>query len=200
MTIARRFILWPLLALCIGAAPASAPTTAVATTPPEKAAVISLSGQVDDYSRKDLFRRFERARAMGAKVIIIRIDTYGGLVTAGMDISRFLRDQSEVHTIAFVKTKAISAGAMIAVACDEIIMSPGSQLGDCAPIIFDTGGRIEPLPAAERAKEQSPILADFAESAARNGYDPLVARGDGQRRDRRSCYAERQGREAVCRS
>jgi membrane-bound serine protease (ClpP class) len=150
-------------------APAQAPAPA-----PDKAAVIFLTGEVNDYTRDDLFKRFAQARQLGAKVIILRIDTYGGLVTAGLDISRFLRDQTDVHTIAFIKNKAISAGALVAVACDEIVMSPGSQLGDCAPIIFDTGGQLEPLPAAERAKEQSPILADFAESARRNGYDPLV--------------------------
>ena len=142
---------------------------------PRKAVLIPLSGEVNDYSRDALFRRFDEARAMGAKVVILRIDTYGGLVTSGMDISRYLRDQSDIHTIAYVKTKAISAGAMVALACDEIIMSPGGQLGDCAPIVFDAGGKLDPMPAAERAKAQSPVLADFAASARRNGYDPLVA-------------------------
>jgi membrane-bound serine protease (ClpP class) len=140
-----------------------------------KTVVIPISDEINDYTRDDLFRRFQRARDMGAKTIILRINTYGGLVTAGLDISRFLRDQTDVHTIAYVKTKAISAGALIAVACDEIVMSPGSQLGDCAPIIFNTDNQLQPLPAAERAKEESPVLADFLSSARRNGYDPLVA-------------------------
>lgn len=140
-----------------------------------KTVVIPVSGEINDYTRDDLLRRFQKARDLGAKTIILRINTYGGLVTAGLDISRFLRDQTDVHTIAFVKTKAISAGSMIAIACDEIVMSPGSQIGDCAPIIFSTDGQLQPLPAAERAKEESPILADFLSSARRNGYDPLVA-------------------------
>jgi membrane-bound serine protease (ClpP class) len=139
------------------------------------AVVIPISDEINDYTRDDLFRRFQRARDLGAKTIILRINTYGGLVTSGLDISRFLRDQTDVHTIAYVKTKAISAGALIAVACDEIVMSPGSQIGDCAPIIFNTDNQLEPLPAAERAKEESPVLADFLSSARRNGYDPLVA-------------------------
>lgn len=140
-----------------------------------KTVVIPVSGEINDYTRDDLLRRFQQARDMGAKTIILRINTYGGLVTAGLDISRFLRDQTDVHTIAFVKTKAISAGSMIAIACDEIVMSPGSQIGDCAPIIFSTDGKLEPMPAAERAKEESPVLADFLSSARRNGYSPVVA-------------------------
>jgi membrane-bound serine protease (ClpP class) len=138
------------------------------------AAIIRLAGQVDDYRRDTLLHRFRQAEAAGAKTIIIEIDTYGGLVTSAMDISRFLRGQSSVHTIAFVDDKAISAGSMIAMACDEIVMSPGAVLGDCAPIVLDRSGRLEPLPAAERAKLQSPILRDFEDSAKRNGYSPAV--------------------------
>src|SRR5687768_734243 len=49
-------------------------------------------------------------------------------------------------------------------------MQPGSYLGDCAPIIPG-----ESLEGAERAKAESPLLAEFRDSAARNGYDPLLA-------------------------
>jgi membrane-bound serine protease (ClpP class) len=161
-----------LFAATDAAAPSSGPSGGDAET---KAVVIPISEEINDYTRDDLFRRFQRAKDMGAKTIILRIDTYGGLVTSGLDISRFLRDQVNVHTIAFVKTKAISAGALISVACDEIVMSPGSQIGDCAPIIFNTDNQLQPMPAAERAKAESPVLSDFLSSARRNGYDPLVA-------------------------
>jgi membrane-bound serine protease (ClpP class) len=151
------------------------PQSASAVDALSKSVVIPINGEINDYTRDDLLRRFQQTRDLGAKTVILRINTYGGLVTAGLDISRFLRDQTDIHTIAFVKTKAISAGALIAMACDEIVMSPGSQIGDCAPIIFNTDGQIEPLPAAERAKEESPVLSDFLSSARRNGYNPLVA-------------------------
>ncbi|HWE92732.1 MAG TPA: hypothetical protein VG269_02055 [Tepidisphaeraceae bacterium] len=139
------------------------------------AAVIRLSGEVDDFSRDALFRRFREAQAAGAKTVILEIDTYGGLVTSGLDISQFLRGQTAVHTIAFVNSKAISAGAMIAMACDEIVMAPGSVLGDCAPIVLDQSGHMQGLPLAERAKLQSPILRDFEDSAKKNGYSLAAA-------------------------
>ena len=167
-------LLLPAMLCLLGAATLFAADVPPAPAP-DKAAVIFLTGEVNDYTRDDLFKRFAQARQLGAKVIILRIDTYGGTVPAGMDISRFLRDQTDVHTIAYIKNKAISAGAMIAVAADEIVMSPGSQLGDCAPIIFDPNGQLQQLGYGERAKEESPVLADFAASARRNGYDPLVA-------------------------
>src|SRR5947199_10826143 len=72
---------------------AVSPTTKSAIRPAAAgpAAVIRLSGEVDDYNRDQLRIRFDRARAAGAKTIILEIDTYGGLVTSGLDLSRFLK-------------------------------------------------------------------------------------------------------------
>ena len=143
---------------------------------PNPAAVVVLEGPIDNYSRDNFVRRFNQAKATGAKTIIVDIDTYGGLVTAGLDLSRFLKSQSDVRTIAFVgsHSKAVSAGAMIAIACDEIVMAPGALLGDCAPIAVNRRGEVETLGETERAKAESYILAEFRDSAQQNGYDPLL--------------------------
>jgi membrane-bound serine protease (ClpP class) len=139
------------------------------------AAIVSLTGEIDDYSSGDLIRRFDRAREMGAKTIIIDIDSPGGLVTSSLEISLHLKRSSDVHTIAFVRDKAYSGAAMVAMACNEIWMAPSSALGDCAPIIFNPAGQLESLPASERAKQESPIVKDFQDSAKRNGYSPVLA-------------------------
>src|SRR4051794_31208554 len=158
-------------------APAAASGNAAARPAPAAgtpAAVVTLAGQVDDYNRDALQRNFARARKAGAKVVILRVDTYGGLVSSGLDISRFIKNQADLHTIAFVDSKAISAGAMIALACDEIVMVPSATLGDCAPIVFRFDGTLEALPADERSKQETPVVKDFEDSAKRNGYDPLL--------------------------
>ena len=139
------------------------------------AAVVVIEGQIDDLERDALARRFAQARAVGAKTVIVEIDTYGGLVSSAMDMSRFLKQQTDLHTIALVRNKAYSAGAMIALACDELAMQPNSAIGDCAPIAYTDDGRLQSLGEAERAKAESPVLADFLDSARRNGYAPLVA-------------------------
>jgi membrane-bound serine protease (ClpP class) len=139
-----------------------------------KAVVVELSGQIDDYNKGSMIKRFTEARKLGAQTIILKINTYGGLVTSGLEISHFLKSQNDLHIIAFIDEKAISAGAMIALACDEIVMEPQSKLGDCAPISLTTGGELQTMGSAERAKMESPILEDFYESAKRNGYDPLL--------------------------
>ena len=64
---------------------------------------------------------------------------------------------------------------MIAMACDEIAMAPGTMMGDSAPIMVSPEGGMQNLGATERAKAESPVLADFLDSAERNGHDPLLA-------------------------
>ena len=125
------------------------------------AAIIPLAGEINDYNRDALFRRFATARNLGAKTVILDISTYGGSLPPALDISNFIKRQDDLHVIAFVRDKAISAGALIAVACDEIVMAPHATIGDCAPIIFDIGGELKPLPLAERAKQEGPSSPNF---------------------------------------
>src|SRR5215218_189355 len=157
-------------ATTVESSPATAPAAANTTT-----VIIRLQGEIDDFNRDALFRRFKEARRLGAKTIILDVNTYGGLVTAGLEISRFLKQQDDVHVVAFIGEKAISAGAMIALAADEIVMAPSAMLGDSAPISVGSGGGMVPMGDAERAKAESPILEDFYESAVKNGYDPQLA-------------------------
>ncbi len=154
---------------------AGAQDLAATTAPIKNTALITLHGEIDDYSRDHFIRNVQQAQARGATILIIDIDTYGGLVTSGMDLSRFIKNlPADLHTIAYVDNKAISAGAMIAMACDEIVMARSATLGDCAPIVYSDHG-LESLPTAERAKMESPIVQDFRESAAKNHHDPLLA-------------------------
>lgn len=155
--------------------PDLAPSTRPATAPSSladaaaTAAVIVLDGEVNDFTQTMLEKRLQSARDAGARTVILSINTWGGAALSAIEISQLLKRQDDLHVIAFVERKAISAGAMIALACDEIVMQPGSMLGDCAPIV--PGQQLE---KTERAKSEGPILAEFADSAQRNGYDPLL--------------------------
>ena len=180
---ARLLAIGMLLAVGLGAARGDDPQTQPVTSEPAAgtaaartpAAVVTLEGVIDDYSRDAMFKRFDEARALGAKVVILKLNTPGGLVTAGLDISRYLKRQDDLHVVAYVHEKAYSAGIMVGLACDELVMEPGSYIGDSAPIVMSPGGGLQKLEGAERAKAESPILADFHDSAVKNGYDTLLA-------------------------
>ena len=53
----------------------TAPADAAATRPNTSAVVITVDGQIDDYTRVKMFRRFDQARALGAKTVILQINT-----------------------------------------------------------------------------------------------------------------------------
>jgi membrane-bound serine protease (ClpP class) len=151
--------------------PSTVPATAPASQPSlADAVIVGLDGEINEFTRASLIKRIEEARALGAGTVVIRLNTPGGMVGPALEITRYLKRQDDLRIIAYVDEMAYSAGAMIAVACDQIYMQPGSFVGDCAPIIPG-----QSLEGAERAKAESPLLAEFRDSAVRNGYDPLLA-------------------------
>ena len=135
------------------------------------AAVIRIKGEIDDYSMDVVSGHIDLAIKGGAKVLIFDIDTPGGGLGATLNMTRKLRSLEGVRTVAVVRPKAYSAGAIIAVAMDEIYMTPGSVVGNAAPIAITATG-IETLGEGERAKAASPVIADLYSSAERNKYDP----------------------------
>ncbi len=140
-------------------------------------AVVPIEGVINDVLARSIERRVAEARAAGATTIVFQLNTPGGLVTSALSISRSIKSlPKEIHTVAWVKNEALSAGALISVACREIVMSSASTIGDCAPIMISPVGGLEELGDAERAKAESPVLQDFRDSAARNGYDALLCR------------------------
>ena len=116
------------------------------------AAVIDCTGMIDEGLYKSIQRRSKEAIECGATHLIFKISTYGGRVDSADLISKYLiLDLSpQVHTIAYVDTEAISAGAMISVSCKDIIMRDNTSIGDSAPIIM--GGKLE---GVEREKTES---------------------------------------------
>ena len=113
-----------------------------------------------------LERNIARAEDVQADAIVLVLDTPGGRVDAAQDIKRILYS-TDIHTIAFVKDQAISAGAYIALCCDEIIMAPGSTIGDAEMLIN-----------GERADEKylGPWREEFAAIAEDKGRDPEIAK------------------------
>ena len=137
-----------------------------------KAAVVVCTGTIDNGLFKSIQRRTETAVEAGASYVIYEIGTYGGMVEAADEIAKyFILDVGKrVRTVAYVKTEAISAGAMISVSCQDIIMRENTTIGDCAPIAL--GGTLE---GVEREKAESFIRAAFVRAAEANGYPaPLL--------------------------
>lgn len=136
-----------------------------------KAFVIPIREQIGGKTFEAIQRKALRCRASGAELIIFDMDTWGGAVSPALDIARLLKTElDDIYTVCYVRTRGISAGALIALACDEIVMTPTGKLGDAAPITL--GAKLEGI---EREKAETVLRKEFAESAQRNGYPVALA-------------------------
>jgi len=163
------------LLLFWAAATATEPNNTSADLPTVKAAVIICKGMIDDGLYKSIRRRTQIALDEGAEYLIYEISTYGGLVSSADDISKYfiLEVGKKAHTVAYITTEAISAGAMISVSCQDIIMLENTTIGDCAPIVLAPGTKLE---GVEREKQESFIRAAFDRAAEANGYPRALLR------------------------
>ena len=139
--------------------------------PAVKAAVIVCKGMIDDGLYKSIRRRTNIALDQEAKYLIYEIGTYGGILKSGDDISKYLilEVAKKAHTVSYITTEAISAGAMISVSCQDIIMRENTTIGDCAPVML--GGKLE---GVEREKVESFTRAAFDRAAEANGYPAVL--------------------------
>jgi len=155
------------LILLLGLSSAAGQNSADTDSSTVKAAVIVCKGLIDDGLYKSIRRRTQIAIDGGAEYVIYEISTYGGLLKSADDIAKYfiLEIGDKVHTVAYVATEAISAGAMISVSCRDIIMLENTTIGDCAPITM--GGKLE---GVEREKAESFTRAAFNRAAEANGY------------------------------
>lgn len=145
-------------------------------TPPaarelKTAAVIDCHGTIDEGLYKSIVRRSEEAIEAGADYIFFDIQTYGGLVDAADDISKYLIHDvaAKAHTVAYISKEAISAGAMVSVSCNDIIMRAHTTIGASAPMSM--GGTLE---GVEREKIESFVRSVFSRAAEANDYPEVL--------------------------
>lgn len=103
---------------------------------------IVINGTIDRGLAPYVERVLEEAKTSDA--VILEINTLGGLVDAAIQIRDALLN-SETTTIAYINKRAISAGALISLATDHIVMSPGATIGAATPIQLDMTGKGNPV-------------------------------------------------------
>lgn len=131
--------------------------------------VIPIHQTIETGLERFLRRAFDEAQEAGADVIVLEITTLGGAVDAAAQIGQMIR-LSPIHTVAFVKGRAISAGSYIALNADEIYMDRGSSIGAAA--IVDLTG--EPV---QDPKTLSYWVSEMRSAAQASGRNPDYAEG-----------------------
>jgi len=128
---------------------------------------IPLENEVEDGLKAFLERAFNEAIEEGAETIILEIHTPGGYVTSADEIAKII-DNSSIEVVAFINSKALSAGAFIALHADKIYMVPNATMGAAA--IIDGAGN------AADEKRNSAWIAAMEAAAEANNREPIYAR------------------------
>ncbi|MFW5885791.1 MAG: NfeD family protein, partial [Halanaerobium sp.] len=122
---------------------------------------LHLDGEINNAEFAFIDKNISEAESLGSDFVIIEISSLGGYVDPALKIrDRIL--ESEVEVITFVSGRAWSAAALIALAGEELYISPSASIGAA-----------ETRPNEE--KYISALRKEFAATAERRNKDPQIA-------------------------
>ncbi|WP_137162752.1 NfeD family protein [Pseudomonas asiatica] len=176
---------WLLLLLLLGITPGG-------LAAPGAVWVLGIDDAIGPASADYLVRSLDQAKAQGAQLVVIRMDTPGGLDSAMRQMIKAIL-ASPVPVATFVApsgARAASAGTYILYASHVAAMAPGTNLGAATPVQI---GAPPGTPKDDKAKGSDD------ETLARKQVNDAAAyiRGLAQLRGRNADWAEKAVREAV---
>lgn len=123
--------------------------------------VIPVDGEITPAMATFLINCLDEANQNKATGIIIEISTLGGRVDSAISMRDAIID-SDSPVVIYIESRAISAGALISIAGDKIVMAPGSHIGAAEPIPNDP-------------KTLAFVRGEFRSTAEKAGRDPQIA-------------------------
>ena len=123
---------------------------------------------IDRFQDRYLARVVEQARAGDVDTLLVRIDTDGGEVHHARTMFKRILDLEAdgIRTVAFVDFRAISAGALIAYAHEEVYLAETASIGDVGVVFQSPEGKIEYAPE----KIETVIRTLLAQAAEQRGW------------------------------
>lgn len=142
------------------------------TTAQERRAVVyvaPIEGIIDLGLAPFVERVLDQAAAEGAAAVVLEVNTFGGRVDAAVQIRDALLG-AQVPTIAYVNRRAISAGALISLAAEHLVMAPGATIGAATPVMAGAEGA-----QAVSEKTVSYVRKEFRATAESRKRPALIA-------------------------
>src|SRR2546430_11804283 len=146
-------------------------------------AIVPLEGAIGPASADFVRRAIERAATDGTQLVILRIDTPGGLDTSMREIIKAIL-ASPVPVASFVApsgARAASAGTFILYASHIAAMAPGTNLGAASPVALiggatdKEGKKTEDTMTRKVTNDAGAYIRGFAQMRKRNADWPEQA-------------------------
>jgi membrane-bound serine protease (ClpP class) len=131
--------------------------------------VFDIRDEIGKPSWRVMREAFSEATKLKADFILLHLNTYGGMVNIA-DSMRTRILNSPIPVLAFIDNQAISAGALISIACDSIYMRQGGSIG--AATVVDQSGAVVP------DKYQSFMRSTMRSTAESHGKDTIINGND----------------------
>jgi membrane-bound serine protease (ClpP class) len=139
------------------------------------ALIMQVDGVINSVNGRFVSRAIEQSEEDRATLLIIELDTPGGLLGSTREIVQLLLE-SPIPIAVFVSPKgarAGSAGTFITAAGNLAVMAPGTNIGAAAPI-SSNGGDLEDTLASKVENDAAALIRSIAQTRGRN-QDKLEA-------------------------
>ncbi|MDI6845809.1 MAG: nodulation protein NfeD [Candidatus Saccharicenans sp.] len=133
---------------------------------------VTINSPIHPVSAEIILKALEKARIEQASLVIIKLNTPGGLDSSMRAIIEGIVN-SPVPVAAYVSpsgARAASAGFFIGIACDIFAMAPGTSTGAAHPVSIGTGGEGQPSKTMEEkvTHDAAAYIRTLAEKRGRN--------------------------------
>lgn len=158
----KRFILITLLIM--GFITSLIPARAIT----QSALILNIEGVINPFTARYLARGLELAQQTEAPLLIITLDTPGGLETSMREMVQTILD-SPIPVVVFVMpggARATSAGLFILMAGDIAAMSPATNVGAASPIPLV--GEVDLTASQKSISDAAALIRGLAEKHGRN--------------------------------
>ena len=131
--------------------------------------VIEIEGTIEPLTVDHLARGLDEARQNGSSLVVIRLDTPGGLLESTREIVELMLE-SHVPIAVYVApagARAASAGTFVAAAANFAVMAPGTSIGAASPVA--SGGADLPDTLSRKVSESTQaFIRSIAQVRGRN--------------------------------